>query len=163
MNNEDTHKLETFSNNDITYIYDSSRINIEQAELAREVVEFKENTLKNPAKDFNQIMRSKSSDWLILSASFLLLKKNADGTYSEFNRDLAISEAEPFVKKLPVKDLNRLKECVLNFFQDTELYSTILELSSSKSKTNVSETVLLKLLEQTITKNASEHISNANI
>lgn len=132
-----------FENNGRRYIYNPDLIGVEQAELAKEVLEFKYNSFQNPPKDFNQVLRSKSSDWLSMVMSYLLLEVK-DGITQPFNRDLA-DKTEQFVKQLQLKNIAKLRECAFDFFTYIEMDSMYSELSSGEKKANVKEMLFSQL------------------
>lgn len=102
-----------FENKGKKYIYNRDMIVVEAAELAMAVLEFKQTTSENPPKDFNQMMRSKSSDWLMIAMSFLLLEVK-DGTVVSFSREKA-EHTERFIKELPFSYQAKLRECSNDF------------------------------------------------
>ena len=153
---------EVFNIGDRTLIYDNTLINIEQAELAREVIEFKEQSRQGNAKDFNQLLRSKATDWLIMTASFLMLEKKGD-TMIEFSREHALNEVEPLIKKMPAKEFERLKGCVINFFSGSQLNSLILQMSSSEAKSNDGGMLSMQLMKTLMEMSVGKYLSDRNI
>lgn len=149
-----------FENDGKKYVYDVERISVEQAEIAKEILEFKYNTLKNPPKEIAQIFRSRLAEWSIMILSYLLLKMDADGKVIPFNIDL-VSETEKFVKTLPIKETGRIKECVENFFQYIGSGSMYSQVSSNARSLNASE-ILSALLPAMLMKNATASLENEN-
>lgn len=136
-----------FNNKGRTFIYDVNRIDVEQAELCRELAEFKKNQMNANPNTFKEVIKSGGADFLNLAISFLLLEKKSD-TILEFNRDKVESEVLPFVKKLPFSELEKINWCIDNFFLNIKQKSLISEILQSKpSNDKNKEIILSKLLE----------------
>lgn len=146
-----------FENKGKKYLYNRDMIVVEAAELAMAVLEFKQTTNENPPKDFNQMMRSKSSDWLMIAMSFLLLEVK-DGTVVSFSREKA-EHTERFIKELPFSYQAKLRECSNDFFSNTEMSSIYLQTVSGGKKKSVSEMLSAQMGAMILT-NAMNSLSN---
>lgn len=146
-----------FENNGKKYIYNRDLIVVEAAELAMAVLEFKQTTNENPPKDFNQMMRSKSSDWLMIAMSFLLLEVK-DGTTLAFSREKA-EQTEKFIKELPFSCQAKLRECSTDFFSNTGMSSVYSQTVSGGKKKSVSEMLSAQMGAMILT-NAMNSLSN---
>lgn len=149
-----------FENDGKKYVYDTERISVEQAEIAKEILEFKYNTLKNPPKEISQIFRSRLAEWNIMILSYLLLKVTSEGDVIPFNIDM-VTETEKFVKTLPVKEHSRIKECVENFFQFIGSGSIYSQVNSNARNLNASE-ILSALIPAVMMRNETDTSKSAS-
>lgn len=147
-----------FENKGKKYRYNRDLIVVEAAELAMAVLEFKQTTSENPPKDFNQMMRSKSSDWLMIAMSFLLLEVKDGTTVAVFSREKA-EQTERFIKELPFPYQAKLRECSNDFFSNTEMSSIYLQTVSGGKKKSVSEMLSAQMGAMILT-NAMNNLSN---
>lgn len=137
-----------FTNNGKIYRYDFNLLTIEQAELAREVGEFKYNQLQSEPESFRQVIKSRGAEWLSIVASYLL-REVKNGEVQPFNKDKAESEVEAFVKNLPINEYNKLKECVEDFFCNIERKPLILAIWQGEKKKSGIE-ILLPILQKSM-------------
>ncbi len=135
-----------FEHNDKKYCYEFELLTVEQAELARELGEWKYHQLQNPVDNFNKIVDSRGADYLTILMSFLL-REIKDGIVAAFDKGKAEIEVEKFVKNLPVKDLERLRECVQDFFTNTGRKAIGLAILLNERKRSGIE-MLLPMLQQ---------------
>lgn len=140
---------QTFEYKGITYKYDFNLLTIEQAELAREVCEFKFNQLQSIPDNFRQVIKSRGAEWLPIAMSYLLRSvKNSE--VEPFNKDKAENETEKFVKSLPVSFLPKIKECVDDFFTGigkTSLSLTLFQNEKKKSGIQTLFPILANLMQ----------------
>ena len=107
-----------FTHNERTFCYEFENLTIEQAELAREVGEWKYNQMQAGIEQLQKLFSSRGADYLSVIMSFLLREIKSD-VVQPFVRDKVESVVEPFVKSLPVSQLDKLRECVADFFTNT--------------------------------------------
>lgn len=131
-----------------TYKYDFNLLTVEQAELAREVGEFKYNQLQSEPENFRQVVKSRGAEWLAIAASYLL-REVKNGEVQSFNKDKAESEVEAFVKNLPISEMAKLKECVEDFFCNIERKPLILAIWQGEKKKSGIE-ILLPILQKSM-------------
>lgn len=139
-----------FEYNGSTYLYDRERITVEQAEIAKEILEFRYNAGKNPPRDVRQLFGSRSIEWCLMVLSYLLLKKDGDAILP-FDID-KVPEVEKFVKSLPLKFYEKLKECVSDFFSCIGSNSIYSQVNTNAKTLNVSE-ILSALIPLMMAKN----------
>lgn len=132
-----------FENKGKKYTYNRDLIVVEAAELAMAVLEFKQTTNENPPKDFNQMLRSKSSDWVMIAMSYLLLEVR-DESVTPFSREKA-EQTERFIKELPFAYQGKLRECANDFFSNTGMSSVYLQTVSGEKRKSVSEMLSAQL------------------
>ena len=132
---------QTFENNGITYKYDFNILTIEQAELAREVCEFKFNQLQSAPDNFKQVIKSRGAEWLQIAMSYLL-RSVKNNEIEPFNKDKAESDTEKFVRTLPVSFMLAIKECINDFFTGIGKTSLSLTLFQNEKKKSGIQTLL---------------------
>jgi hypothetical protein len=128
------------------YCFDS--LTVEQAELAREIGEFKYNQLQHPPDNFKQVVKSRSTDWLTIMASYFL-REVKNGVVQPFTREKAETNVEKFVGALPVSQLEGLKECVQDFFTNMGRPSIASVILQNEQKLSGAE-MLLTLLQSNL-------------
>lgn len=119
------------SKSGITYRYDFENLTVEQCEHAEEVLEWKRTQIKNPPTNFNDITRSRGSEWLSIVASYLLVPVLND-VAQPFNL-ARIADTEQFVKTLTVKEITRLKGVLTDFFTATGKSGAISQLLQNRN------------------------------
>lgn len=102
------------------FVYDFDTLGIEQVELARELGEFKVNQMQAQPETFQSVVDSGGTDWLPVMMSFLY-REEIDGVLKPFDMAAAKREVEPFIRKLPAKNIVQLRRVVQDFFQDIEM------------------------------------------
>lgn len=146
--------MKEFTNEGRTFRYDYNELTVEQAELAREAGEFKFNQLQSDPESFRQLLKSRGAEWLAIVMSYLL-REVKNNTLVGFNKDKAESEVEAFVKKLPVVELESLKECVSDFFSNIGKRQVISAILQGEKKKSASE-MLLPILQMTMLGNSNK-------
>ncbi len=141
-------EAKTFEYEGKKYKYDFYQLTIEQAELAREAGEFKYNQLQAGAESFRQIVKSGGAEWLTIVARYLL-REMKDNAKQPFNKDKAEIETEQFIKSLPIKHLNNLKECVSDFFTGIGKKPLVSAILQGERKKNGIE-MLLPIFQKTV-------------
>jgi hypothetical protein len=130
-----------FEYNGKIYKYDFNEITVEQAELTREIGEFKHNQVQAGTSNFRDAVKSRGVEWLSIAMSYLL-REVKNGVTLSFNKDKAEKDTEAFVKSLPVSYLEQLKECVADFFHNTGKSHLILTTLRNERKQNAVEMLL---------------------
>ena len=138
-----------------TYKYDFNALTVEQAELAREAGEFKLNQMQNEPENFRQVVKSRGAEWLIIVLSYLLMEIK-DDKLQPFNKDQAETDAEFFVKSLPVSYWSDLRECVSDFFTGIGKKPIALAILQGERKRSGIE-MLLPILQKTMQGNFSQN------
>lgn len=153
---EQMHKSRDFTDGERTFRYDFNRLSVEQGEYAIEALEFKREQLKKGASTFNEITRSGGAHWLSTIAGFLLVPV-INGVAQRFDEG-KMHEAVEFVKNLPMKEYDSLKECLTDFFIATGKQSALSALLQNRNGLNASE-VLSQLVIANL--NASDSKTSA--
>jgi hypothetical protein len=104
----------TFTNGNLTYVYDLELIEMEQGWNANAVMDFHIEQTQAEHKTFDQLVQSGGLEWFHKCASALLIRKDGE-EYLPFS-PIGWREAELFVRKLKWNQFNSLKECVEDFF-----------------------------------------------
>ncbi len=126
-----------------TYRYDFERLSTAQGEFAEEVMEWKREQLQKGASTFNEITRSGGAEWLSAVASYLLVPVQ-NGVAQNFDEG-RVYETQVFVKGLPIKEYQRLKGCVTDFFTATGKQSAISQLLQNRNGVNAKD-ILFQLV-----------------
>jgi len=123
------------------YVYDFANINVEQAEIAREIGEFKYNQIQaGAAESPDDVIRSGGATWLIASASYLFLPV-IDETPQIFDR-LKVSETQKFISNLPISERGKIEEAVTDFFSNIGRSSVVSTNKQNARKPAAAETLL---------------------
>lgn len=133
------------------YRYDFNLLTVEQAELAREIGEWKANQLQSGTDSVSKLLSSRGADYLSMIMSYLL-REVKDDIVQAFSRDKAESEVEPFVKSLPAVRLIDLKDCIIDFFTNTGKKPVGLLILEGGKKKNAIEALLPILLQMNASK-----------
>lgn len=153
-----------FENNGITYLYDYDLVTFEQAQLATEVMYFKQQTLEKAPKSINDLVLSGSAEYMARAFAFLIVKTEAGVTTEKFRRTTTYDKALAFTQALPAAEWNRVEDCLRDFFGRTgrgELVSNVL---SHASQLGVNEIVSMLLQPDVMNamRNAAESSSSAS-
>lgn len=105
-----------FVNESFVYVYDFDLVKIQPLLLAKSVFEFANNQLRTPSRSLHEFEANGQMEYLAVGMSYLLLKKNTDGTVVPFDRKEARSSTLTFIRNLPSKDYAKLVRCKENFF-----------------------------------------------
>jgi len=135
-----------FETNEKKYCYEFELLTVEQAELAREIGEWKYHQLQNPVDNFNKIIDSRGAEYLIILMSYLL-REMKENQILPFDKIKAETEAEAFVKNLPAKEIEKLRECVNDFFTNSGRSPIGLAILQNERKRNTIE-MFLPILQQ---------------
>lgn len=127
------------------FVYDFNLLTVEQAELAKEVAEFKNNQIQMHPENFRQYVKSNGADWKFIIMSFLL-REMKENVVLEFNRDKAEFELENIIRQFPVVQLEVMGEIIQNFFMNMGLGNLTSELLQNNVKRNAIETLIPYLL-----------------
>jgi len=115
------------------YVYDFKLITIIQAEIAKEIGEFKHYQDLKEASTIKEIIQSRSPEWLSMIMSYLLVKV-ANGAPCAFNEG-DVTETEAFVKSLLTQsEMGRLEMCVQNFFDGSGMRELGLQILQGRQK-----------------------------
>lgn len=129
------------------YCYEFELLTVEQAELAREVGEWKYNQIQFGTDSLDKLYNSRGADYLTIILSYLLREIDDKGEVKAFSRAKANGEVQDFIKELPASNLTALRECVEDFFYNTgkqQIGSLILQ--GVKKRSGIE--ILLPLLQQ---------------
>ena len=133
-----------FEHKDRVFLYDFTRITVEQAELARELAEFKIHQNQQDPETFVKLLKSRGVDYLPIMMSYLLVEVK-NGEVVPWSRDKAELENEKLIKTMPATETARMRECVQDFFTAIEMSMTGSTLLQSERKQN-GEAVLFQTL-----------------
>lgn len=110
-------KTITIDHNNLKLVYDFNELEIEQAELAREVGEFKYHQTEREASNLGEVLRSRGAEWLPIICSYLF-KIQSKGEIVPFSRAEAENKLTSHFMKLPIKYRNDMKGAVEDFFSN---------------------------------------------
>lgn len=136
------------------YCYEFDLLTVEQAELAREVGEWKYNQIQAGTEQLNKLFSSRGADYLSITMSFLLREIKGD-VVQPFVRDKVEAVVEPFVKSLPISQLDKLRECVADFFTNTGKQPVGLAILQGVRKKSAIE-MLLPIIQKNLQSNSKE-------
>lgn len=157
MNYTDPTLEKTFENNGKIYKYDFTVLTIEQAELGKEIIEWKYTQKANVAENFTDVIKSKGSAWKCLLLSYLMTEV-IEGIQQPFDMNKT-EETEIFVKSLPTKYMEDVEAVVLDFFQHIGMNRKDYQSLQGKLKQNGIE-MLWKILPMLQSLNNNGLISN---
>lgn len=108
-----------FENEGKCYRYDFDLLTVEQAELAREVGEWKYNQIQSTPDTVNKVIDSRGAETTSLIMGYLL-REVKNNTILPYDRISAETDITKFVKNMPVKQLSNLRQCIEHFFTNTK-------------------------------------------
>ena len=130
-----------------TYRYDSHLLTIEQAELAKEVGDWKLNQTETPVDNFKTILKSRGGQWLQICMSFLVVEV-VNNTVIPYSLEKVETEVEPFIKSLPKDEFYvKIQECVEDFFTSIGRGQIVSQILQGKREKNVNEMLLPIMLD----------------
>lgn len=139
------------------YVYDFTKLTIEQVEYASELFRFKKQTMENPPESFQTMVKSKAIDYLPMMMSFLL-RKRIDNETQPFSYEKAELEVQPLIKNAPIDKMGEMKRCITDFFTKSGIGEPGLMTISNKLKLENSflKTILPVLMNQMMNTNSSK-------
>lgn len=115
-----------------TFVYEFKRVNTEMAEWAISVQELKELTRTKPAQSINDLLRSRSAEWVIICCS-CLIREEIDGKLQPFSSN--IEENASFLKALEGKEpIIQTRRVLEDFFTLHERRERVLKLLQGEPK-----------------------------
>lgn len=131
------------------FFYDDSAIDIEQAVLANQILDFQNQQLQNPPKNFDAFVQSGGVEWFCKCAAALLRSKDPSSLYKPFT-PVSWRNAEMFVRALPYREMHRIGECLDDFFTNMGKQDKYLRASKNAFNSRGSE------ITSTLTKMVAE-------
>lgn len=118
------------------YRYKFNEMQVESAELAREIGEFKALQIQSPPNTLNELIRSEGMDFLFYIGAYLFRELKdvviTDGLVTgeaiPFSRNNAETKIMPIIKQLPVSEIAKIKDACTDFFRNIGLGQTALVL-----------------------------------
>lgn len=134
------------------YAYHYSIITAEQAEIIREIAEFKAMQDDAPTTDINEYLRSGGHYWKLLCARYLVREVKAEGV-APFSIAKAETDVFEWIKKLPFELFDEFfTENLKDFFTNSKrayLISALLQSEKRSQKINPLLMNLMKSLGET--------------
>ncbi len=95
--------------------YAFTNLEIEQAELCREVGELKSHQIQQPAQSINELIKSQGAEYFTIIASYLF-KEIIAGEPTAFNRTKSETDFIKFFKALPISEYAKVEVAIRDFF-----------------------------------------------
>lgn len=146
-----------FKNETEEYHYHFSYVNMLGGELAKEAGEFRIYQLDSLPDDFKTLLKTGGAEWRFIIVRYLL-REFKDGIMQKFDKGLAETKVDQFLRELPLNESPKLDKIIMNFFLNIEKEKeglTILQSYSSKKK----EKMLYQTLNNLIMKEGKKPIS----
>lgn len=118
LENYEPIQRQEFEHNGKKYIYDFDQIRVEQGEPVIELGKFRSHQDKRVPESFDEIIRSRGAEWMIIAASYLLLEVKDDKVLP-FDKQKMERETIQFVRQLPMRERSKLISCIKDFFINT--------------------------------------------
>lgn len=152
--------IKEFSNDNQTYVYDPTKLVLDQWQHGYEIFAFKQLQIRKPAAHIEQMVLGNGCEHLTKALRYLFVEKNTDGTLQKYDR-ARIGKTERFLQNLPgITIFKEMEEVMDNFLSIIEKQATALYLHSREE---IDINVLLGQAMQTIaSKGASGSSSNDN-
>ena len=128
------------------YQYSFKDTTVFMAELAREAGEFRAMYQDNPSTDFNDQLRTEGTNWKIVIVRYLL-RKVINDQLQPFDRNLAESKVDTFIKNLDTSALPKMEEVITDFFTNIGRGMISSAILQSGKERNLKQMLLSSILE----------------
>ena len=145
-----------FDNGTEQYQYSFKDTIVFMAELAREAGEFRAIQQDNTPDDFNVLLRTEGTNWKIVIVRYLL-RKVINDQVQPFDRNVAESKVDNFLKNLDVSALPKMEVVITDFFTNIGRGMISSAILQSGKERNLKQMLLSSILTAQSMKKSNEN------
>lgn len=117
-----------------TLVYDYSQLRLAQMKLAEAVYGYQADLEKRPPRSWQEKLQLGGADYDLVVLSYILLKKNSDGSLQPFKGGETQQPILKLVEQIPAEQAQKAEECIEDFFERRGQYTLALLVRSKYSR-----------------------------